>query len=336
MNWWRRRQALKRARELVKGTRKLIRMHRDILESRLLRDLTAASDELATALSARNFGALDELVARLEKQLERTFPRQKHSAWRENVEVFLVAAIVAMGVRTFFFQPFKIPTGSMQPTLYGIVKVTDCETTGNLVLRIYSGLVRGVWPQRENSSMIGSMADFVVWALLGSEPSQTACAFSGDHIFVDRVTYHFRKPQRGDVVVFDTHFMRERGYDPRGSFYIKRAVALAGDHVEIAPPYLLVNGEVLDDRPAFRRIYSMADDYHGYKLPDAYSFPNPARFLNTRQRSCDVPPKSVLAFGDNTLSSLDSRYWGAVPADAVIGRAVFVYWPFSKRFGRID
>lgn len=48
-----------------------------------------------------------------------------HHAWRENVEVFLVAIAVAMGIRTFFLQPFKIPTGSMQPTLFGITSVPD-------------------------------------------------------------------------------------------------------------------------------------------------------------------------------------------------------------------
>ncbi len=48
-----------------------------------------------------------------------------HPAWRENVEVLLVALAVAMGIRTFFLQPFKIPTGSMQPTLYGVTSVPD-------------------------------------------------------------------------------------------------------------------------------------------------------------------------------------------------------------------
>ena len=48
-----------------------------------------------------------------------------HAAWRENVEVLLVALAVAMGIRTFFLQPFKIPTGSMQPTLYGVVSRPD-------------------------------------------------------------------------------------------------------------------------------------------------------------------------------------------------------------------
>jgi signal peptidase I len=337
MNWWQKRRVLRHARDLVKGTRKLVRMHRDILDPRPMQDLSAAADALAAAVAARKVEAIDGLADKLERQLEKTLPRQKHAAWRENVEVFLVAAIVAMGVRTFFFQPFKIPTGSMQPTLYGIVREpAECKSDTSMPGRVIDGVMRGIWPQRQNSSMIGSLADFASWALLGQRPRDGDCLFSGDHIFVDRLTYHFRKPKRGDVVVFATQFMHERGFDPRGSFYIKRAVALAGDHVEIRPPYLLINGEILDDRPAFRRIYSMADGYAGYILPDAHGFPSSAGYLNSRQPSYDVPPKSLLVFGDNTGSSLDSRYWGAVPAEAVIGRAVLVYWPFTKRFGPID
>lgn len=332
MSWWQRRNAAKRARELIKGTRKLIRMHRDILQPREIEGLNAAVDAVTAGLSAGDADQIEGSIQKLERQIEITMPRQRHAVWRENVEVFLVAAIVAMGVRTFFFQPFKIPTGSMQPTLYGIVPSVDCERKMSLPARVATGVIRGSWPQRPNSSMLGSLSDFVAWVFWGRSSQETACLFSGDHIFVDRMTYHFCKPKRGDVVVFQTQFMRDRGYDPRGSFYIKRAVAIANDHVELMPPHLLVNGEILDDRPAFKRIYSLADNYHGYTFPDGIT----AQYLNRTTRVRDVPANSVLAFGDNSRSSLDSRFWGAVPVESIIGRAVFVYWPFTKRFGRID
>ena len=57
----------------------------------------------------------------LEKTANKWLKPYPHAAWRENVEVLLVALAVAMGIRTFFLQPFKIPTGSMQPTLYGVM-----------------------------------------------------------------------------------------------------------------------------------------------------------------------------------------------------------------------
>ena len=61
----------------------------------------------------------------LEKAANKWLKPYPNAAWRENVEVLLVALAVAMGIRTFFLQPFKIPTGSMQPTLYGVTSVPD-------------------------------------------------------------------------------------------------------------------------------------------------------------------------------------------------------------------
>ena len=171
--------------------------------------------------------------------------------------------------------------------------------------------------------------------MFGKWPVNGHCQSSGDHIFVDRFTYHFRKPNRGDVVVFETSFMHNRGFDPRGGFYIKRLVALGGDHVEIAPPYLKIDGKILDDRLAFKRIYSMENDYHGYVLPEPYGFPSAPKFLNTRQPTNDVPVDQYLVFGDNTRSSLDGRYWGGVPHSSLVGRGLFVYWPFPH-FGLIE
>ena len=64
-------------------------------------------------------------MEKLEKAANKWLKPYPHAAWRENVEVLLVALAVAMGIRTFFLQPFKIPTGSMQPTLYGVTSVPD-------------------------------------------------------------------------------------------------------------------------------------------------------------------------------------------------------------------
>src|ERR1041384_2565394 len=120
---WKDRKRLKRARELVAGTRKLLRMHRDILDPKRAQEVSAAADNLASVIDAKNVDALNAACDRLEKQLEKTFPRPQHAAVHENAEVLLVALIVAMAVRTFFIQPFKIPTGSMQPTLLGIHEI---------------------------------------------------------------------------------------------------------------------------------------------------------------------------------------------------------------------
>ena len=64
--------------------------------------------------------AVTDSLVRLEKSANKWLKPYPNAAWRENVEVLLVALTVAMGIRTFFLQPFKIPTGSMQPTLFGV------------------------------------------------------------------------------------------------------------------------------------------------------------------------------------------------------------------------
>ena len=94
---------------------------RDALSPPALEALDAALGETRAALKA---GADNASLARSAAALEQTankwlrpFP---HAEWRENFEVFLVAIVIAMGIRTFFLQPFKIPTSSMQPTLFGV------------------------------------------------------------------------------------------------------------------------------------------------------------------------------------------------------------------------
>lgn len=320
-SFFKKRKALKDAGELAQAARKLIRINRDILDPRRVTEMAGLCDTLQAAIKARDFDRVAEGTRRLDALLSKVFPRPKQAGLRENVEVFLVAGIVAMAVRTFFIQPFKIPTGSMQPTLYGIYPYRD-EQRRDPPLPYPDG------PPSIAAQIFGRL-------FLGRIYEPDGYRSRGDHIFVDRFSYHFRKPTRGDVIVFATDFMRERGFDPRGGFYIKRAVAHGGDHVEITPPYLRVNGEILDHRLAFKRIYSLRDGYNGYVLPERYGF-NPAKFLNRENPENDVPPNTWLVLGDNSVSSLDGRFWGTVPQKAVVGRAIFVYWPFSKRFGLVD
>ena len=312
MTWkdWRQ---FKHARELVAGARKLLRMHRDILDPARYAEVSAAADALASAVSSRNVDILDAAREKLEKQLDKTFPRPQHAALYENAEVLLVALLVAMAVRTFFVQPFKIPTGSMQPTLFGIHEDADCDGNAPPVKRLFELVA------------------------FGKSYGGNGCVMHGDHIFVDRFTYHFRKPNRGEVIVFDTSDIADIPDASRGKFYIKRLIGLGGDTIEIQPPHVLVNGSVLDERPAFQRIYSMTNGYNGYVLPPANEFFGTRRtYINTSQRSYAVPSQHLFVLGDNSRSSLDGRFWGSLPQKALVGRAVLVYWPFTRRFGPVD
>jgi signal peptidase I len=113
----RNRQAL----AMCKHVRKLLNHQRDILSPKAIGEVEAA---IAGVRSAVAEGADTETLDRKCKELEESatgwIKPYPNAAWRENIEVLLVALAVAMGIRTFFLQPFKIPTGSMQPTLYGV------------------------------------------------------------------------------------------------------------------------------------------------------------------------------------------------------------------------
>ena len=109
-------------------------------------------------------------------------------------------------------------------------------------------------------------------------------------------------------------------------YYIKRCVGVGGDSLRIDPPYLYVNGKVIRGK-AFDRIYSMANGYSGYTLVDGY--------LSSPEDVYKIAKDHFWAMGDNSAHSLDSRYWGAVPRKNLVGAALFVYWPFTKRWGLI-
>ena len=309
------RKKMKQARELARGAHKLIRMHRDVLESRALEDLNTKATDLEAAAKAHNVVAVTTSGDKLEKLINEHFPRSKNAGLRENIEALLVAAIVAMAVRTFFIQPFKIPTGSMQPTLYGIH-----PPPGTPPLPYDAG----------SPSILDRLAGIF---FQGKMYEPYGYRSRGDFIFVDKISYHFRKPHRGEVIVFDTGNIAELPVGSRGKFYIKRLIGLENDTIQIKPPYVLVNGQVLDEQPAFQRIYSCQNGYNGYVIPG--TFP-PPQYLHTPTDTYTVPPKHLFVLGDNSVSSLDGRFWGSLPQKDLVGRAVFIYWPFTRRFGAIN
>ncbi|HHW08004.1 MAG TPA: signal peptidase I [Clostridia bacterium] len=165
--------------------------------------------------------------------------KQKSVFW-DWIETIAIAVILALVIRTFLFQPFYIPSGSMEPTLQ-----------------------------------------------------------VGDKIIVNKLTSRFKDPERGQIVVF------KFPYDPSQDF-VKRIIGLPGETVEIRDSRVFINGQAL------------AEDY----LPEGLVYPD--------FPPVTVPANSYFVLGDNRNNSQDSRVWGPLPRDLLIGNVLAIYWPLER------
>ncbi len=364
----------------------------------------------------------------LERVLRRHGGTHYPKSWVvENVEFLLVAAIVILGLRAFYVQPFKIPTNSMWPSYYGMTgevflskaeepsagaqlvrlaafgaktRRVDAPDSGEVLLPL--GGVRGIvafaevpgraWgvlpaKQREYRIFVGQRAatvrvpmDFDMdWVLrdaffpgdkrnLGEimsaerqagrlvEAAVTTSAgvqrgyflrtgktvrsgermlsfdiLTGDQLFVDRVSYHFVKPKVGDGFVFRTGNIPDLARLGGDQYYIKRLAGVPGDELRIERPVLYRNGAPITGAAAFGKNATEQDNYVGYR--STQRDPGYARAILHAGETFRVPADSYVALGDNSANSLDSRYWGTVPAKDVVGRPLFIYYPFTKRWG---
>ncbi len=152
------------------------------------------------------------------------------------------------------------------------------------------------------------------------DPVVAFTRYSGDALFVDRMRYHFVRPSIGDPFVFRTDEIPQVGED---KYYIKRLVGHGGDRLSIQPPYLYRNGEPIEGAPAFEKNFARVDGFGGYA------------FFHQMQPGVEIliPDEHFYALGDNSLNSRDSRDFGPFPESAVIGRALFIYYPFTRRWG---
>ncbi len=362
----------------------------------MLTALAALDGALADGHSGRIRIKLEELQFAAHQWIK-PHPRR---ICRGTVEIIMVALVVALGIRTFFIQPFKIPTGSMQPTLYGVnylnllnqpdsneptgwrrvvawfqgVQYVHVVAQADGVVERVGAVVRFRSLNLEQSFWIGGV-EHVVWfppdlgdamqgiAPLIWHPGRRSQIYykkgedvinlrrrAGDFLLADRLTYNFRRPERGEIVVFKTSGIpeeaRERYQIPPDEFYIKRLVGLPDERVQIGDDrHLVINGQRLDaSTPHFARVYGFdpaeppgRQPYLGhlngtvaqhYRLSPTFAplFPD-ADTIYTN------PPGNCLVMGDNTVDSLDSRYWGSISEDAIVGKCWLVFWPLSARFG---
>ncbi len=361
MNFFEQRRYRKMVRHLLHEAHHARHMREDVAPEEPLRGLHDAEEELRAAWGRRDAGAMDRAAEKVVEGVTAVYPARSFPKIRENVEILAVALAVAMAFRTYFIQPFKIPTGSMQPTLYGItveapserkwtdafplnlvsmalfgeryieVKATVSGRVGNEYIQSEDGEAR-IWfvggvPHRirDKLALYFAPGDYLAQGQLMA----SGRVLIGDHIFVDKVRYNFSRPKRGDIIVFGTDHINYPGIRPH-TFYIKRCAALPGEEVSIAPPYLVIDGQRVTDPYPFKRLLH-DKGYIGYILagvPAGY-----AAFLGAEGQARKLGPEEYLPLGDNTASSLDGRYFGPVKRESLVGPAFCVYWPFTKRWG---
>ncbi|MEI6196217.1 MAG: signal peptidase I [Verrucomicrobiota bacterium] len=376
---------------MQKHVRRLLAAQRDILAVPAVENLNRALMDLSNALATGLKGeSLKKEMGKLEEAANKWLKPYPHSAWRENVEVLLVALAVAMAIRTFFVQPFKIPTGSMQPTLFGVTSENllgkpdfKMPTGWERVKQWFAGVsyvhlvaqadgeITAISPMRKflifnlkQSLWIGGV-EHVMWFPpdYGEAPLEARARLeqghiyqkgddvvkmqvaAGDHLFVDRMSFNFRKPERGEILVFET-----KGIDhpmmKQDQFYIKRMVVMPGDKVQIGNDrHLIINGQRLDaSTPHFENVYGFnpatpprESQYSGHvngTVAQQFNlYPSLAPLFPDEQAVFNNDGDNYMVMGDNTCNSFDSRAWGPFPAKNVIGKSFFVYWPITARFG---
>src|SRR5947208_17106071 len=134
---------IKHSRLLLRHARKYLRYKHDRLSASDREQIIAEMKSLREALRDRDRERIHSTADTLDKTLHRLTPVTWESHWRENCEVILVAIVVAVGIRSYFLQPFKIPTGSMQPTLNGIIGYPGTKPPPNLLRQIGEFIVLG-------------------------------------------------------------------------------------------------------------------------------------------------------------------------------------------------
>jgi signal peptidase I len=131
-----------------------------------------------------------------------------------------------------------------------------------------------------------------------------------EYVMTDKLSYKFGIPQRGDVVVFKAP---PAANCPEGSGcdFIKRVIGLPGDTIEVRNNQLIINGIPLSENYLASTIKTLPGQY-------------------TSQGIVTVPPDSYFVVGDNREHSSDSRAWGPVTFDHIVGKVFFRYWPLTR------
>ena len=364
---WKRRKRAEAIKQFRNQLKHILHLNDDILVASTkdkVREIIAETETVDTG----NAGETEKFLDRAPLRVVKILPRKTFPTLREYADILAVAFTVAFGARALYVQPFKIPTSSMQPTLFGIHYIADKNTlphlpgllsyalfsaeradltvkqSGELDERSYHTYYKYIlYPQTRFNiggteyELPGEINHVQKYCLRGRKEFNRGDVLAdgwlslGDHLFVDRYTYHFRDPARGEIVVFNTEGLP---CSASGYFYIKRLIGMPGDTLKIINGAVHVKAKGSDkfvpitdfNINAIDRIYSYNGGYHGH-LPIGSL---------VAEEEVYVPEDSYFMMGDNTSNSSDSRFWGFVPRQNIVGKALFIFWPLSRRWGIAD
>jgi signal peptidase I len=208
------------------------------------------------------------------------------------------------------------------------------ETTVEFLASLAAVLVTGLF-----------IITFILQAFEIPSSSMENTLLIGDHVFVNREQFApptrwlgpilpHRQVRRGDIVVFLSPA------EP-GLYVVKRIIGIPGDRIHLREGVVYRNGEKLDEPYV---IHQNGDEVNLYRdnfpeiAPSQMNNVTPDWEMALPQHiegdDLVVPPNSYFGMGDNRDVSLDSRYWGFIPAENVIGRPMFIYWSFQTPAGQ--
>jgi signal peptidase I len=203
------------------------------------------------------------------------------------------------------------------------------------------------------SNLIDSSRDFVVeWtvnilillfgtttlvqAFIVPTPSMDATVRVGDHLLVDKLSYAppgviskyllpYTEPKRGDIIVFRYPMDIQQNY-------VKRVIGVPGDHIRVVDKTVYLNGKPLVE-PYVQHVFPGMEAYRD-NFPSEPAGPVVDRARQMLAQHVEggelvVPPGNYFAMGDNRDNSLDSRYWGFVPRENIIGKPLVIFWSYD-------
>src|ERR1051325_8235479 len=178
----------------------------------------------------------------------------------------------------------------------------------------------------------------LVQAFIVPTPSMDSTVMVGDHLLVDKLSYAppgsfaryvlpYTEVHRGDIIVFRYPMDISQNY-------VKRVMGVPGDHIHLVNKTVYLNGKALTEpyvQHVFPDVRPYRDNFPAEPTPDEPVYDRAREMLahNVVNGEIVVPPGFYFAMGDNRDNSLDSRYWGFVPRENIIGKPLIIFWSYD-------